>query len=242
MKTTSIHSRILAPLLFVGIAGATQASTDFFRADFNDSQPFHIGFIGTGGGVATYTAEGSGGVPGSWGKISVHGQGAGGPDVIGYACVTFDDWQFDPATEGKLISVDSEADTLNYTNQTGFNLDSGLFIIAKQGTDYYVAGGGNGHGAPWFHEAPANNMLTSSFYRIDPLTGKAEFGPNVSPSGSGGVITFGFGMLYTYVATESLFTGVDNLHYHLNSVPEPTTMGISCIGLASLWRRRRLKK
>ena len=233
--TICSSGRFIAPLIGLSMGAVAHADFDFSRSDFDGSLSTHVGFLGTGG-VASYTEPTSEGKPGSWGNLLVQGQGPGGPDIHGFAYVTFDSWQFKPTSGDPVISIDSEADTRNYTLQDGYNLDSALFVILRQGSDYYVHGGGNGHGDPWFHEATESNALPR-FYKIEPATGHILFG--AGPDLNGSPITLGFGMDCNFPTTETEYSGVDNLHYHVNATPEPASLLAFGAGLPYLLRKRR---
>ncbi len=136
---------------------------------------------------------------------------------------------YDPSVSGAINSIDWSIDFKNFS---AFGAGQGYGLVLKQSGILYRGSFFATGTVPTLWQTNGQSALTSSNF-TEGISGATN--PDFSSSGS--AITFGFTTNNGDGATIDI--GYDNYRVDVTPVPEPATMAVLGLGVASLLRRRK---
>ena len=205
MVKYSLLARIGA-LALSSAATLAYSDVDFMQSDFPGGHVQEFVTLGSAPLQSQFANPLAGGNPGSWGRFAITTPAGNGRT---WGIVTNSDWIYNPSVDGGIFSVACDADCA--ATQSGSAV---LWSILKQDNNYYVLYSGNDVG-PWVPES----VLGYSYYfsKINPVTGSLSA---EHPDFFGSPVQLGFAFDAQHSgATNSQYSGLDNLHFHLATYP-----------------------
>lgn len=226
MITAVVRLALLSAFAAIPVFPA-HATTVFSDGTFDDTD-WELSVSTTGGSV-TSTQETNGGNPGNWRRHDVVG--------LSYIFNIQLDANYDPSVEGAVTSIGYGESRIN-TGAVGIGPGSAPALV--QNGEFYTGATVDGDfhttSSTWVSRE-AVDLDVFDFVRCTLVTCFAGEHPDFTASG--GVITFGYEMHFT---TSLQLAGIDNWSITvntINTVPEPSTIGLLAAGLFGLfWRKR----
>jgi len=227
--------------VLAGVAGSSQAATNYFDGIFNNSD-WSLTVLTNATGTGS-TAQGfqvnAGGNPNEFREVRHQLNVTGSP--FNGAVFSFhlnNNAFYTPNTQGAISYIDYSEDDINFLNQVGDGQSAGLLILQsgkyyRQTSPLFVMPY-SGY-STWTNNA-ANGLVATDFAEVT-LAGVVMLSSNPDFSATGTTMQLGFHRGNSGNSGYDTDTGIDN--WHVSIVPEPVSFGLLALG--GLWVLKRTR-